>query len=68
MKYEQITVSLKRDIRLAKYNISQVKVSFSVRLEEGDDHLETFDEVHKLAVDAIEEMEKIERTEEGKNG
>ena len=60
MKYESITVTIKRDVRHARYNVSQVKASFQVQLEEGEDKIAAFDEVHALCSDAVEEMTQKE--------
>lgn len=60
MEVERISVSIKRDVRLAKYNVPSIKTSFTAKLSEGEDEAEAFDELHALCDAAADEMVKLE--------
>jgi len=56
MKYKEITISLKRDIRLARYNVSQCQAELTVQLEEGDTLGDIYKEVHEDVMIIVDEM------------
>lgn len=61
MKYKTVTMGLKRDIRLERWNISQVSVQLHGRLEEGDSLRSAADEVYEDLTILLDEMEVKER-------
>ena len=61
MKVVKLTLGLKRDVRLAKYNVPGCSVQLSVEIEEGDDLTECKNEVHETLVDIVEDMIEQEK-------
>ena len=61
MKLKTLTMGLKRDIRLAKYNVPGCSVQLSVELEEADDLEECKVEVHDALISIVEDMIEEEK-------
>lgn len=61
MKVTKITLGLKRDVRLAKYCVSQCSSQLSVEIEEGDDLTTCKEEVHEALVTIVEDMIEQEK-------
>ena len=61
MKLKTLNMGLKRDIRLAKYNVSQCSAQLSVELEDDDDLEECKVEVHDALISIVEDMIEEEK-------
>jgi hypothetical protein len=61
MKVEKLVLGLKRDIRLAKYQVSQCSAQLSVEIEEGDDLTTAKEAVHETLIDIVEDMIEQEK-------
>ena len=55
MKYQTITRGLKRDVRLARFNVSACSVQLTGILEEGDTLRSAADEINEDLVILVEE-------------
>jgi hypothetical protein len=56
MKVKTVTLSVKRDVRHIKYNVSQCRAELSAELEAGDDLATVYKELHEDTVYIVEEM------------
>ena len=61
MKYERVSIGLKRSVRHARFNIVDCSVILTAELGEGDTLRSVSDEIREDLVILVEEMVEVEK-------